>query len=266
MKITMACVLLAGLLLSGCTPGLAAYYWSPSFENKTASGSGSDTVDITKDFGVELDTPVLAYELITQQGAQRMRITYWMIEGSGTSTIGATPVNFANHTYNPGDLTSTTMDFTNIGLIYEPAIIRTNKWAFRIAIGINAVNFNMVADDITTPPAPGDGETHVPSDTSDFEAIGYMPVPVGGACLDITFNDWLALTVRGQYFDTALVGLEDQVDAHFMGGDAGLLIGKPAGHIMGFAGYRYYHVEYVADTDTGDSTLDGITGGIVVSF
>ncbi|MBN1808698.1 MAG: hypothetical protein JW909_06485 [Planctomycetes bacterium] len=250
----------------GCITKLSTAYWMPGFETETASGAGSDMVNVKNDFGVETDSGILAFDVMGETSGQRIHLSYWKITGDGTAVIGPGGIDFADYTYSAGDQTSTTLDLTNIGVVYEPALVKKPRFDLRLLIGANLVNFNMVATDVTSPAPPGDGEVHLPADGSDFESIGYLPVPLVGAGFDIIFTNWISLSLRAQMFDTSYVGLEDTADATFLGGEVGLYFGRPKLHVQGFVGYRYFHTEYTVDDDSGDSTLDGITGGVFLTF
>ncbi|HHN46238.1 MAG TPA: hypothetical protein ENN09_02245 [Planctomycetes bacterium] len=257
----------AGLLAlsGGCSTNVSAAYWMPSFENQTKSGAGGDTVDVKADFGVEADEGVLLFELAGSTGAHRFTANYWKIEGAGSKVMTADR-DFADHTYAIGDQTRTSLDFTCIGALWEPALVNRPTFAFRLLIGANLINFNMAAENITNPAPPGDGETHVPADDSTFADIGYMPVPVAGASIDFPINRWLYFSARGQYFDTELIGGGLDFEASFTSAEAALLFGKPGNHVQGFAGYRYLRIKYDADDDAGDSTLDGVIAGAAFIF
>ncbi len=257
--------LAAALLCAGCVTGLHASYWMPHFSNETSSGSGSDLIDIQDDLGIETGN-LFVFEIQGEAGRQRGRLGYWQVTGEGSSTVGAGGFNFANHTYQAGDQTESEMDLAIISAVWEPGIVQTPRFRLGISIGVNMLQFNLVADDLTNPPAPGDGEVHVPSEDSDLSSIGYMPVPVAGLGIDVGIKPWLWFVLRGEAFDTDLVPLVPDVDALFYGGQAGFIFGRAKKHIIGFAGYRYYHAEYTYDTDTGDSTLNGPIAGLTVIF
>ena len=238
----------------------------PNFENETASGTGSAMVDVKKDLGVDTDSTVLALDISGRQGTQGYRVNYWKITGEGTATIGVGGLDFANYTYTAGDQTSTTLDLTNIGVMYEPALYQNPRFGLMLLVGANLIKFNMVATDITNPAPPGDGEVHVPPAGNTFESIGFIPVPVIGLGIEGKFTKWMGLAVKAMYFDTKNLGLGDTIDASYIGADIGLTFGKPENYVIGMVGYRYAHAKYTVDTDKGDSTLDGLTGSVIFTF
>lgn len=258
-------LLFAALLVAGCTTGLTTGYWLPAFSNTTQSGAGSNMVDIQQDLGIDTGN-VFAYEIQGESGKQRLRAGYWQLKGSGSAIVGAGGFNFAHHTYNPGDQTQSTLDMKIVTALWEPGLVMTPRFRLGLAIGANLLSFDLVADDITNPPMPPDGEVHAPGLGSGLENFGFLPVPVAGLGIEARLKLWLALYIRGEMFDTQLVPLIPDVDALFYGGEGGLLIGRPDKHFVAFAGYRYCHAEYAYSTDTGDSTLNGLVAGLRLLF
>ena len=166
-----------------------------------------------------------------------------------------------------GDSTSTTLDFTSIGAYWEPAVWMVPKHRIGLLIGTNLIAFNMVATDITNPAAAGDGEVHVPDASTSLGSIGFVPLPVVGVGYEAKFNHWVGLGFNAQIFDTSIVGEPiPGASALFYGGEVGVYLGDPAKHFGGFAGYRYYHIEYDYSGDIGNGTLRGAVMSVAGVF
>jgi hypothetical protein len=249
---------LAGMiaLAQGCHFTATGSYWVPQMTSEQESGAGSDAVDLGSDFGIETPPGLVAFEILGQEGGQRLRLDYWQISTTGERDVSPT-VNFANVAYDGP--TESTMEFEAIGLLWEPGIQKGNI-RLGLAFGADFVRFAMKADDLDVDEPAGDGEVEFPDAASRYTDFGlaHAPVPLVGASIGIGLREWLVFTCRAEAFDSAQAEIVEGVTAKFLRGDIGFTIGKPTSRgIKAFLGYRYFHVEYTYEEDSANTTLEG---------
>jgi hypothetical protein len=259
-SIVAACVV---VLAAGCQTALTGAYWLPDFTSDQRSGTGGSVLDLSGDLGLQTDDSVLVYEVVGEEAGQRLRLDYWKISGGGAKQAPR-DYDFANTNYTAGDSTESSLDLLSIGVLYEPALIKTANFRFRLVLGLELMQLDMTVDNLTTGQT---GKLAAPGTDTPFAEMGldYVPVPLIGAAVEAGIKPpWLSLVLRGQGLQ-----IEDfeGVDANFLTGEAGLLFGKPSrGGFNIFIGYRYFHAEYTYQDDDGATTLKGPSASFTLRF
>lgn len=265
-----ASLAVAFLLAAGCTTSLEGSYWIPDFSSTQSSGTGGTSLDLDSQLGVAADESALVYELVGdqsrmgEQGWNRIRLEYWMIRGKGvTDQHGG--FLFDTLDYPALDEVATEIEIQALGVLWEPALIRTQGFRLRLIVGANLLRFNMTVEDVDNPALAG--KLEVPGEEGPLSDMGleYIPVPLAGVGFEAAFSPWAKLVARGQMFDAKYLELSEDFGATFMTGVAGLLLGRARG-IRVFAGYRYFHTEYRFEEDTGESTLSGPVATVSLRF
>jgi len=271
MRARTGLMLLAGvsLILIGCRTTLEYSYWQPDFTSKQKSGAGGTEVDLQNQLGVVADENVVVYDLIGDAGRNRVRIDYWKIHGEGTSDIHG-GFDFDSQAFPAGDSIDTTIDLESIGILWEPAFIKTDGFRLRIAAGIDLIHFTMEVDDTAPPGLSGKLELPGPDGPLSGAGLDYMPVPKIGVGFEADMKPWVRLQARAQMFDASYLNLSEDFEGTFTNAVAGLVFGKHRG-IRLFLGYRYFNAEYSytrsgGDTDAGNSTLKGPAASVSLRF
>jgi hypothetical protein len=263
MRTKIGLLLLVGfcVLSAGCRTTLEGSYWMPDFSSKQ-TGDGGDELDLGNQLGVEIDEQVLIYELIGDAGRNRIRLDYWVLHGEGTSDEH-NGFDFNGDTYLVNHNIETIMDLESIGVLWEPAIIKTDGFRLRIAMGLDLLRFTIAIQDLD-PPLFLSGEVEFPG-PDDPIGIGYMPVPKLGLSFEADLKPWVRLHARAQMFDASYLEIDDSLSGTFTNAVGGLMFGKHRG-LRIFVGYRYFNAEYQYNADSGDSTLEGFVASTSLRF
>jgi hypothetical protein len=255
------CALAMGLLTcaSGCFFTATGTMWMPTLESRQQSGVG-DRVDAPEDLGVSIGPALLAFEVLGQEGGQRLRVDYWKMEGTGTATTAG--LNFASETFT--GVTNTAIQFESIGLLWEPGIQRGNV-RLAMVLGFDFIQFHMNVVDESS------NEADILFPASDWElanmGVYHVPVPLLGLGVEVGLKEWLLLVCRAEMYDSSIIELVPEVGAQFGRADIGVAFGKPTTRgLKGFVGYRYFHAEFQYQTDVGDTTLSGLMASLSVRF
>ncbi len=248
----------------GCRTTLEGSAWLPDFTSTQQSGGGGTPLDLDTDLHIDPDDQVFVFDLIGDAGRNRVRVDYWTIHGEGFSAAGRpADINFANDTHLFGEDIDSVVDLTSIGILWEPALIKTDGFRFRAAVGLDLLKFRM---DLTSSTV-GTSTAEMPDPDGPLGDIGmdYMPVPKVGLAFEADLSDWVRLHGRAQMFDASYLELDDRFDGTFLNAVFGVAFGKHRG-IRGFLGYRIFNAEYQFEDDSGDASLEGFVASVSARF
>lgn len=251
-------------LSMGCRTTLEASLWLPDFSSLQASGVGGDVVDLHNQLGVVPDERVFVFDLIGDAGRNRVRIDSWSIHGEGTTGIHGGFL-FSGVSYPALDNVETKMDLEALGILWEPAVIKTDGFRLRVAVGLDFLKFKMTVDDLDDALLSGTVEMPDPDGPLGDLGMDYMPVPKVGLAFEADLGEWVRIHGRAQMFDASYLELDDRFDGTFLNAVFGVGLGKHSG-IRGFLGYRIFNAEYQFDDDSGDSSLEGFIVSVSARF
>jgi hypothetical protein len=264
MRMKTGLMLLVGacVISAGCRKTFEYSYWLPEFSSTQSSGVGGTSLDLKNQLGVVTDEQVVVYDLIGDAGRNRFRLDSWMIHGEGI-TDAHTGFEFDLLTFLPLVNVETIVDLESHGFLWEPAIIKTDSFRLRIALGFDLVKFKVSVVDILVP--SNEGTIELPGPDGLLGEIGYMPVPKVGVSFEKDLKPWMRLHARAQMFDASYLELDANFSGTFTNAVGGLVFGKHRG-VRIFVGYRYFNAAVQYKNDIGDTTLQGLLGSVSLRF
>lgn len=250
------------VLSAGCRTTLEYSYWLPEFSSEQSTDAGLTSLDLKGQLDVTTDEQVLVYDLIGDSGRNRVRIDSWAIHGEGiTDTHGS--FDFAGVNFPLPDNVETIVDLESHGILWEPAIIKTDGFRLRIALGLDLIRFKVTVVDLVDTNI--NGTIELPGPDGPLGDIDYMPVPKVGVSFEADMKPWMRLHARAQMFDASYLNLDEDFTGTFTSAIGGLVFGKHKG-IRIFVGYRYFNAAVQYKNDTGDTTLEGLMGSVSLRF